>query len=223
MYDNLMTKGLPENLKHFQINLDESVRKPFQSLNGSVGAASVEGIAAELEKLLAAGQVERIDPYNEFRLKDTEKWVFHDKKSEGFFICNDLSMNPLQYIRSRVQNFCLKHNIDEADRDELVISVTEAAENAIKYSNAFPILVKHSVIANEYSIQVFNSVSELNLNDEISRGKFSEDVSLMRGVLVMSKLLDFLDISRDSEKRIVEFIGKKTLKSAGSLTSAATL
>lgn len=219
MYDYLIHKGLPENLKHFQINLDEAVKKPFQSMNGSMGSASLEMVSAELDALVNTGILEKIIPYNEYRLKDKTKWSFYDKKSEGFFICNDLNLNPLQYIRSRVQNFCLNHGVDQADRDELVISVTEAGENAIKYSNEFPILVKHSIVANEYSIQVFNSVSELNLNDEINRGKFSEDVSLMRGVLVMSKLLDFLDISRDSERRIVEFIGKKTLKPVQNLTS----
>ena len=118
-------------------------------------------------------------------------------------------ITSLQYIRSRVQNFCDSKGMIDSHRDEVVISVTEAAENAIKYSNVLPVFIEHGIENDEYFIRAINSVNDLNLKDEISRGKFSEDVSLMRGVLVMSKLLDYLDIVRDMEKKRVEFVGRK--------------
>jgi anti-sigma regulatory factor (Ser/Thr protein kinase) len=123
-----------------------------------------------------------------------------------------MQLSPLQYIRSRVQNFCDSKGVIESHRDEIVISVTEAAENAIKYSNVIPVFIEHGIEKDEYFIRAINSVNDLNLNDEISRGKFSEDVSLMRGVLVMSKLLDYLDIARDVDKKRVEFVGRKKVQ-----------
>ncbi|MBV6492600.1 MAG: hypothetical protein LDLANPLL_00595 [Turneriella sp.] len=206
MYRVLAATPLPPNLKEFQPFLDAQLKEI-----GGLDKPELDDdyMQNEIMRLFDAGVTEVILPYSELRWRKHSDWSFYDKDEEGFFVCNDLSLSPLQYIRSRIQNFCSSKGVTTVHRDEIVISVTEAAENAIKYSNVAHVYIHHGIKNNEYFIRAVNSVNDLNLRDEISRGKFSEDVSLMRGVLVMSKLLDFLDIVRDVEKKRVEFIGRK--------------
>lgn len=208
MYRLLVAQPLPENLREFQADLDKQAgdAKNHQSVE-----LSDNFMQSEITRLFDAGATEVILPYSELRWRNHNEWIFHNGNSESFFVANDIKLSPLQYIRSRVQNFCDDKGVAASHRDEVVISVTEAAENAIKYSNVFPVYIHHGIENDEYYIRAVNSVNDLNLKDEISRGKFSEDVSLMRGVLVMSKLLDFLDIVRDVERKRVEFVGRKKI------------
>jgi len=213
MYRLLSDQPLPDNLREFQADLDKQVGNSQDHKTVDLTEGFMQ---REITRLFDAGATEVILPYSELRWRNHSEWVFHRDNSESFFVANDINLSPLQYIRSRVQNFCDDKGVISPHRDEIVISVTEAAENAIKYSNVFPVYIHHGIENEEYFIRAINSVNDLNLKDEISRGKFSEDVSLMRGVLVMSKLLDFLDIVRDVEKKRVEFVGRKkiTLKPA---------
>lgn len=208
MYRQLAAEPLPANLAEYQPALNEQVAemKKFDAvdLNDSF-------LQKEVMRLFDAGATEVILPYSELRWRNHAEWVFYNRSGESFFVSNNMQLSPLQYIRSRVQNFCESKGMTPAHRDEIVISVTEAAENAIKYSNVQPVYIEHGLDKDEYYIRAINSVNDLNLKDEISRGKFSEDVSLMRGVLVMSKLLDYLDIVRDMERKRVEFVGRKKI------------
>ncbi|MCX7632499.1 MAG: hypothetical protein N2Z22_04105 [Turneriella sp.] len=204
MYHSLAETSLPENLSQFHEALYQQV-----GVAADYRALTRETIEQELAKLVGSGKIEKIPPYSELRWVDHNEWLFSNKSKEQFFISNKMEQSPLQYIRSRVQNFCDSKGIVGMQKDEIVISVTEAAENAIKYSNVLAVFIEHGLEHNEYYIRTINSVSELNLKEEITRGKFSEEFSLMRGVLVMSKLLDYIDIARNNDKRWVEFIGKK--------------
>lgn len=208
MYRLLAAKPLPANLSEFQSDLDRQVGDAKEQSNIAIDENFMQ---REITRLFDAGATEVILPYSELRWRNHNEWVFHKDSSESFFVGNDMNFSPLQFIRSRVQNFCDDKGVIGPHRDEVVISVTEAAENAIKYSNVLHVYIHHGIENEEYFIRAVNSVNDLNLKDEISRGKFSEDVSLMRGVLVMSKLLDFLDIVRDVEKKRVEFVGRKKI------------
>jgi len=206
MYRLLAAKPLPTNLGEYQKILNVQVGDATRLENAELTDSFLQ---REVMRLFDAGATEVILPYSELRWRNHREWVFNNSMTEAFFVVNDIKLEPLQYIRSRVQNFCDSKGMNPSHRDEIVISVTEAAENAIKYSNVLPVYIEHGIENEEYFIRAINSVNDLNLKDEISRGKFSEDVSLMRGVLVMSKLLDFLDIVRDTERKRVEFIGRK--------------
>jgi hypothetical protein len=208
MYRELAATPLPANLSEFQHILNAQVGDAARQRDVEL---SDDFMQRDIMRLFDAGATEVILPYSELRWRNHSEWVFHNDSSESFFVANDMKLSPLQYIRSRVQNFCDDKGVLTTHRDEIVISVTEAAENAIKYSNVLPVFIHHGIEKEEYFIRAINSVNDVNLKDEISRGKFSEDVSLMRGVLVMSKLLDFLDIVRDLEKKWVEFIGRKKI------------
>ena len=212
MYFALREQPLSANFLEFKDDFSLDVQELFRGLPaGTKLPVNEQEIEIILRKLHEDNIIELVAPYDEYRLKDFKARCQNIPLTEGFFACNNLDFNPLQYIRSRVTRFCECHRIAPEHKEEIVIAVTEAAENAVKYSDQYAIYVWQRLDNDIYHIKVYNGVPELDLNSEISRGKFSEDVSLMRGVLVMSKLLDHLDIIRDSEKRRVEFVGSKKI------------
>lgn len=204
-------KGLPDNLGDYKQEYKKYDHfHEYLEIKDQINTESIQG---SINELLDEGTIEELLPYQEYRLSDPQKFSFFNRNKEVFFACNELNLGPMQLIRSKIQNFFKQHKISQEELDEVIIVATEAAENAVKYSNEFTIIISHSLENNIYKLKLFNSYSEVSLNDEINRGKFSNDVSLMRGVLVMTKLLDELDIKREKEKRRVVFFGKKTLKS----------
>ncbi len=211
MYIQMASIGLPDNLRDFEEHFHNAVTKPLSQVATSLGNIQASDVEAEIKTMLDDGLIEQIEPYHEYRLKQQSDWVFAGQDYDFFFAGNELSQEPLHFIRSRSQNFYEYRGLDREVSEELVIAMTEAAENAIKYSDRLPIIVHHGFTDSEYEMKVYNSCYDTDLNDEIERGKFSEQVSLMRGVLVMSKLLDDLSLNRDQNRSRVEFIGRKKL------------
>jgi hypothetical protein len=137
MYRKLASQPLPQNLSEYQQALDKQVNpiRGFETVQ-----LTDDFLQKEVIRLFDAGATEVILPYSELRWRKQADWVFHSENEESFFVANELNLSPLQYIRSRVQNFCESKGMIDSHRDEVVISVTEAAENAIKYSNVLPVL-----------------------------------------------------------------------------------
>lgn len=212
MLFNLSRLPLPDNFQEFSKDFTHDVSEALVGFSSTPNAhISQNEIKTVLDDLYSQNVIEIIQPFGEFRLRENKETLLSLTNEEGFFSCNDIMLQPLQYIRSRVAWFCERHNITQTGIDDIIISVTEAAENAIKYSDNYPIYVWHRLNNHTYDIRLYNSSPEVDLTSEIKRGKFSEDVSLMRGVLVMSKLLDNLEIIRNTQKHRVEFIGTKTV------------
>lgn len=208
MIRSIQAEGLPDNLSDFSDDF-RCWLEPYHD----IPELSPADVSTCLYSLLEKGQIDKLENFHEYRLARRTDWLFAESPPhEIFFACNRLELQPLHYIRSKVQNFCSYYNFNANELDEIVISVTEAGENAVKYSDRHTVVIEQKIVDNDYRICVYNSISETDLNDEINRGKFSEDVSLMRGVLVMSKLLDSLQIERNSEKSRVEFFGHKKLQ-----------
>lgn len=168
----------------------------------------IDKVKEILENLEKTKKVQVIPPYGEYCLKDMRE-SFAQK---NFFVSNNFDFFPLQYIRSKVSFFCEYHQVAMEEKEEIIIVVTEAAENALKYSNVSPIYIEQNLAHETYFLKMLNIVPDYDLNAEISKGKFSQDSSLMRGVLVMSRLMDEIDIKRNVEKNRVELFAKKKLK-----------
>ncbi|RME92518.1 MAG: hypothetical protein D6767_03085 [Candidatus Hydrogenedentota bacterium] len=211
MLIRMAREGLPENIAEYQNYFQQDVQTLLGDEDLNYWTKNEQKLMLAIDAMVKEKKIEIIDPFQEFRLANHKEWVFYGKDKDIFFTASDLQAQPLQFIRSRVKNFCEMHRLSEATTDEIIISVTEAAENAIKYSNRYVWVFHHEIQGSEYKIRAINSVKDIDLQDEIQRGKFSEDVSLMRGVLVMSRLLDKLDLERDTQKKRVEFYGIKKI------------
>lgn len=211
MIGHLIENGLPVALAATKQNeFQQSIIEYFGSDKDSWNTTQEE-LKEALDFLEKNGKVQRVEPYNEYAWSEKSELFTHEESSDLFFVSNMIDHHSLQYVRSRVQTFCQLRGIAQSAVDEIVISATEAAENAIKYSDGEAFYVLQKVEDGRYNIQMTNSVSSASLDDEAARGKFSADVSLMRGVLVMSRLLDDLTIDRNTEKNLVCFEGVKTI------------
>ena len=142
-----------------------------------------------------------------FMLSDLSSASFGGKnRQETIFVSNILDHQVVYFFRSKVRNWLQLEKISDSDSMKICIVVTEAIENAMKYSNQFPIVIEHSLKNGMYELTVYNSVKKTN--KELLDDVFTKGVSLMRGILIMMKTLDEFDIDRDEKKNLVILKGK---------------
>jgi anti-sigma regulatory factor (Ser/Thr protein kinase) len=95
---------------------------------------------------------------------------------------------------------------------DISIATTEAMENAVKYSDHSPIEVSYSVENGVFHIMIKNRLSEVRLEKDIEAGKYTSTTTLMRGMMVMVKLFDEMDIEILEEEKLAVFQAHKRIK-----------
>ncbi|MDH5717166.1 MAG: hypothetical protein OEZ22_05975 [Spirochaetia bacterium] len=205
----IIREGLSEKIEGFHSEFMKSVKNFSTDSLLMLEDADEKDIIKELKILEEKEIVLENTLYNEYSLKDKSKIIFFRNNHDVFFLGNNLNLNPLQYARSRVKNFCQQFNINKKNIDEIIISVIEAAENAVKYSDLYTIAAEQSFNGSNYKIKMVNSTYQIVYDEKSIEEKFSEKSSLMRGVKVMNKLFDSLNIERDNEINCVTLVAKK--------------
>jgi anti-sigma regulatory factor (Ser/Thr protein kinase) len=119
---------------------------------------------------------------------------------------------PIQMVRSRLEAFLRFHGASESDIIDLSIATTEAIENAVKYSDHTVILVEYEISAGEFRIRIVNPIKEAAPEQDIEAGKYSSATTLMRGMMVMVKLFDAVDLDISEERRRVTFSATRKLR-----------
>lgn len=103
--------------------------------------------------------------------------------------------SPIQYVRSRLEYFLKVNQISEETIVDISIATIEGIENAVKYGDGEEIFVSYWIDdTDKFFIQVKNKIREFDINSEIERGKYSSRITLMRGIMVMQKLFDKVDL-----------------------------
>ena len=142
-----------------------------------------------------------------FMLSDLSLASFGGKNhQETIFVSNILTHQVVYFFRTKVKNWLKLEKISDADAMKICIVVTEAIENAMKYSDQFPIAIEHSLQNGMYELAIYNSVEKNS--KELLEDVFTKGASLMRGILIMMKTLDEFDIDRDDKKNLVILKGK---------------
>ena len=204
----LSAENLPEKFSDFRSQFDQQSENYFLNpLPEDINETKVREI---LESLIESKEITDQNSYSELSYTKLDSLNFEDNQIT-LFSAISLDYDPIQFIRSVLVSYCKKNLIDMETIDELAIAITEAVENAVKYSDCAPIITKLKCEDNVLEIRLLNSVPTFDLEKEIEKGKFSHDFSLMRGVLVMSRLLDSIDIQEDEGLSRVELIGRKKL------------
>ncbi len=129
-------------------------------------------------------------------------------------VSGNLLDSPIQMVRSRLERFLDFHKISEEDVIDLTIATTEAIENAVKYSDHTAINIYYEVRDGEFHIRIVNWVNEVRPEDDIEAGKYSPATTLMRGMMVMVKLFDSVDLDISDERRQVVFSATRKLRRA---------
>ena len=173
----------------------------------------VEATPAEVEKALAAleqgGRMRRhADFPNEYLLADGPRFG----NSVEYQVSGTLEHAPIQMVRSRLESFLRSHAAHESDIIDISIATTEAMENAVKYSDHKEITVGYGIEDGKFSIRIVNRIGETELESDIEQGKYTGSITLMRGMMVMVKLFDDVDIDISEDEGLAIFKATTELK-----------
>jgi len=150
---------------------------------------------------------------NNQNLKNEYKYNLEMKFSRfvEYFAPSNLNYSPIQYVRSRLLSFLNYHKVDEEMIYDIVIASIEATENAVKYSSEDKIYVKYFIENYTFYIEIQNKYKIPEIQKDIENGKYNSSITLMRGMLVMSKLFDEMDINLVEDKKLAIFQAKKLI------------
>ncbi|MCW7501841.1 ATP-binding protein [Leptospira sp. 2 VSF17] len=167
---------------------------------------TLETMTSVLEDFIKDGIITTnpLDP-REYLLAESSPIIRKMGNSEQFVILGALGYNPMQYVRARLDYFLKRNGIAEELRMDLCIATVEAVENAAKYGDGGGVDVIFQIDKHKtFTIEMINTVKDFSLEDDIQRGKFSSTATLMRGMMVMQKLFDSVDLEiSDNRKQAI--------------------
>ncbi|MGJ4732659.1 ATP-binding protein [Leptospira levettii] len=198
----LFSNGLSGNVNDFTSWVFMETQRKFKDLPN----VTLETVTAVMDEFVKVGLITTnpIDP-REYYITDESPIIRKMGTSESFVILGALHYNPMQYVRARLAYFLKRNGIDEELRMDLCIATVEAVENAAKYGDGGGVEVTFQIDKQKiFSIEMINTVKDFNLEDDIQRGKFSSTATLMRGMMVMQKLFDSVDLEiTDNRKQAI--------------------
>ncbi len=153
----------------------------------------------------------KLDP-REYTLSSDSSLKKKPSKKEEYLILGKVEFQPMQYVRSRMESFLRNNHVLEDLIVDLTIGSIEAVENAVKYGDGGSVEVAYSIERDLlFKIRLVNNLREFNIEEDIERGKFSSTATLMRGMMVMQKLFDKMDLEILEDKRQALFLAEKSL------------
>lgn len=172
-----------------------------------------EDVAAILDRFKEEGHLDtgRFDA-REYFLSDKSK--FHKKigSTDSYKILGRLDFSPLQYVKTRLEYFLRMNGVDEEEIIDIAIATIEAVENAVKYGDGALVDVDYSIDRNKnFTISLLNNIKEFDLEDDIKRGKFTSTATLMRGMMVMQKLFNQVDLEILDDRKQASFKASRIL------------
>ncbi len=126
-----------------------------------------------------------------------------------YFAPASLNNSPIQFVRSRLLSFLNFHRIKEEIIYDIIIGVVEAVENAVKYSSDNKIFIKYFLEENTFYVEIQNKYKIPEIHHDIQTGKYNSSITLMRGMLVMSKIFDEMNIDLMEAEEIAVFQARK--------------
>ena len=147
----------------------------------------------------------------EYRLADLKKTNLYKNKNEVFFLSNRFAYEPVCFFRSKLQNWLKVLNVSEHEVVEVCIAATEAIENAIKYSDKQPVVIRQWLEKNRYKLFIANFAEPFDYEDIFDIKRSREASSSICGVLIMSKIFDEFKINHDEQKNMVFVTGSKNI------------
>lgn len=171
-------------------------------------AADIAQIEQALERCVSSGTLQRhADIPREFHAAGPLTFPARIE----YRVSGEVAASPIQMVRSCMEAFLRFHGAGEDNVIDISIATTEAMENAVKYSDHSPIHVCYWVEARIFHISITNRLSDVRLEQDIAAGKYTSTTTLMRGMMVMVKLFDEMDIQIREDEKIAVFKAHKTI------------
>lgn len=132
--------------------------------------------------------------------------------SDSFTVYGGAVFSPIQYVRSRQEYFLQYNYVSEEDIMDISIATIEAIENAVKYGDGNIVFIDYMIDKTRtMKINIINNIKEFDLTNEIERGKYSSNTTLMRGIMVMQKLFNHLELQIIEDKQQAHLYAEKNL------------
>ena len=177
-------------------------------VRGKEAGLTVDHIRMALEKLTTEDVFQkRIDSSGDYFLG---KHVMFPE-SIVFNVASKMEGSPIQLVRSRVDSFLKANQVVPEHITDILIGLTEAMENAIKYSDDRDILVEYTLEASTFHVKITNGIKQGTPEDDIRNGKYTGGMTLMRGMLVMGNVFDNINLEISGETTAI-FSGEKKVR-----------
>ncbi|MBK8396766.1 MAG: ATP-binding protein [Leptospiraceae bacterium] len=135
-----------------------------------------------------------------------------DFLSDSYSLYGEAKFSPIQYVRSRQEYFLEYNYVNEEDIMDISIATIEAIENAVKYGDGNMVHIDYLIDTNRVmKLNIINNIKEFDLSNEIERGKYSSNTTLMRGIMVMQKLFNHLELQIIDDKKQAHLYSEKKL------------
>ena len=169
---------------------------------------STEALKGCLETMVADGRFQtHPDIPSEYRAANLPGFP----PAVEYAVSGDLDNAPLQMVRSRLEAFLRFHGATEPEIIDVSIATTEAMENAVKYSDHRKIEISYWIENEVFNIRIVNRIGDVEPEQDIESGKYSGSLTLMRGMMVMVKLFDEMDIDISESDQQAIFTAYKKL------------
>jgi len=188
----LFSSGVSGNAKDFFSWVQMEVFRKFKDVPNT----TLENVQSYIDHLVNLGDVitNSLDA-REYLLPEKSSLIRKIGPTEKFVILGALKYNPMQYVRARLDFFLKMNGVADDLRMDLCIAMVEAVENAAKYGDGLNVEVSFIIDKSKvFTLEMINTVKDFDLEDDILRGKFSSTATLMRGMMVMQKLFDSVDL-----------------------------
>lgn len=135
-----------------------------------------------------------------------------DFLSDSYSVYGEAKFSPIQYVRSRQEYFLEYNYVSEEDVMDISIATIEAIENAVKYGDGNMVHIDYLIDSSRtMKLNIINNIKEFDLSNEIERGKYSSNTTLMRGIMVMQKLFNHLELQIIDDKKQAHLYAEKKL------------
>ena len=129
---------------------------------------------------------------------------------DSYEIFGAFEFSPIQYVRSRLESFLKVNNVVEDDLVDVSIATIEAIENAAKYGDGNSVFVSCQIIGKKLELQIINKIKDVDLETELLK-KYTSATTLMKGVMVMQKLFNHVDLQILEETQQAKLYAEKIL------------
>jgi anti-sigma regulatory factor (Ser/Thr protein kinase) len=129
---------------------------------------------------------------------------------DSYEIFGAFEFSPIQYVRSRLESFLKVNNVIEDDLIDVSIATIEAIENAAKYGDGNSVYVSCQIIDKKLELQIINKIKDVDLETELLK-KYTSATTLMKGVMVMQKLFNHVDLQILEETQQAKLYAEKIL------------
>lgn len=175
--------------------------------------ADKDRVKAILDSLKAKGYaVEGRFDKSEYCIAPTALPRRVDFLSDSYSLFGEAKFSPIQYVRSRQEYFLEYNYVSEEDVMDISIATIEAIENAVKYGDGNMVHIDYLIDSSRtMKLNIINNIKEFDLSNEIERGKYSSNTTLMRGIMVMQKLFNHLELQIIDDKKQAHLYAEKKL------------